>query len=159
MTDYSRLVNDWTYWAELAHFQGVSSSTSCEDCAVSFSSLDYSVHLRNEGTWWIIDTVDDRGQRNADAAKFSSYELAEKYLAWTWASLARSAIGAQPLGPGLYSQGIAPEIDTVEFKTGIYELRKGDERAVLVEPYATIFSHLLSKPLIEIEQMVRQGLE
>ena len=159
MTDYSRLTSSWSYWANLAHFQNVSVSTSCEDCSIRFASSDYSVHLRTEDTWWIIDTVDDRGQRNADAAKFSDYELTEKYLIWTWASLARSAIGAPPLGPGLYSQGFAPAVDAVEIRAGIYELQMGEERAVLAEPYATIFSHLLGKPVIEIEQMVRQGIE
>lgn len=159
MADYSRLVNNWTYWSSLAHFQNALSSTSCDDCRIRFTSSDYSVHLREEGTRWIIDTVDDRGQRSNDVAKFSSYELVEKYLIWTWSSMARSAIGAKPLGPELYSQGFDPNVDAIEIKEGIYELRNDEGRADLVEPYATIFSHLMSTPVDEIEQIVKHGIE
>jgi hypothetical protein len=63
-----------------------------------FSSPDYSIHIRIDGGWWVIDTVDNRGEQNLDV---------EKYLVWIWSSAARSAVGAKRLGPQLYSLGFA----------------------------------------------------
>lgn len=158
MVDFSRLSADWVEWSSIAQLSDVTVSTDCDDCQILFASRDYSVHLRNDGTWWIIDTVDDRGQRNNDTAKLSTFELTEKYLIWTWASSARGAVGAQRLGPRLYSLGFSPDIEVVPIKEGIAELKSSAGNAILMEPSATIFSHLILKSVDEIEQMVREGL-
>ncbi|WP_141772908.1 hypothetical protein [Mycobacterium malmoense] len=120
-----------------------------------FESSDYSVHLRNDGTWWIIDTINDRGQRHNDTAKLSTFELAEKYLIWNWASSARGVVGLQRLGPRLYAAGVNPDVEVIPVAEGVAEVRSSNGNAILMEPYATIFSNLMAKSVDEIEQMVR----
>ena len=158
MVDFSRLSANWVEWSSIAQLSNIAVSMDCDDCEISFTSSDYSVHLRNDGTWWIIDTVNARGQRHNDAAKLSTFDLTEKYLIWTWGSSARGAVGAERLGPRLYSLGFSPEIEVLPIKEGIAELRPGAGSAVLMEPNATIFSHLMTKSVPQIEQMVREGI-
>jgi hypothetical protein len=86
------------------------------------------------------------------------FELAEKYLIWNWASRARGIIGAQRLGPRLYSFGFSPDVEVIPIARGVAEVRSSSGSAILMEPYATIFSHLMSKSVNEIEQMVREGI-
>src|SRR5271156_4424521 len=86
MADFSRLSAQWFEWSNLAHLANVSVSTDCDDREIMFCSSDYSVHIRNDGVWWLIDTINDRGQRHNAEAKLSTFELAEKYLIWNWAS-------------------------------------------------------------------------
>jgi hypothetical protein len=153
--DLERLSRNWRHWSEVAGLTDVSVSTDCADCAILFSSNDSSVHLRHDDDWWSVDTVNDRRQRTNDTAQFSSYELAEKYLVWIWGSTARSVVRAPLLGPKLYALGFSPEVGALPIREGVYELRSAEGRAVLSEPYATIMSHLVSKPLDEIEAMLR----
>lgn len=156
--DYGRLSGNWTYWSAKAGLDNVSVSSSCDDCAILFSSNDYSVHLRHDGDWWVVDTVDDRRQRRNDTAKFTVYDLVEKYLVWIWASTARSVIGAPNLGRELYASGFAPGVEATQIRPGFFELDSPGGRAVLMEPYGTIFSHLIDKPVEQIEEMVRTGV-
>jgi hypothetical protein len=158
MTEFSRLSASWIEWSSIAQLADITVSTDCGDCQILFSSRDYSVHLRNDGAWWIIDTVDDRGQRHDDVARLSTFDLAEKYLIWTWASSARGAVGAERLGPRLYSQGFSPAVQVLPIKEGIAEVRSRAGNAILMEPNATIFSHLMTKSVDEVEQVVRQGI-
>jgi hypothetical protein len=158
MVDFSRLSANWVEWSSIAQLSNIAVSMDCDDCEIAFTSSDYSVHLRNDGAWWIIDTVNDRGQRHNDAAKLSTFDLTEKYLIWTWASSARGAVGAERLGPRLYSLGFSPEIEVLPIKAGVAELRSRAGSAILMEPNATIFSHMMSKSVEEIEQMVREGI-
>lgn len=67
-------------WGQSIGGERISFSTTCADCDATFGSSDYSVHLRRDGTWWVADTVDDRNQRRNNAAMFSNFDLAEKYL-------------------------------------------------------------------------------
>ncbi|BBY65043.1 hypothetical protein [Mycolicibacterium helvum] len=156
--DFARLSQNWLYWSELGQLSNLSVSTSCADCTILFSSNDYSVHLRDDGSWWVVDTVNDRRQRQNDTAKFSNYGLAEKYLIWVWGSTARSVVRAPILGPKLYAQGFASGIAAIPISEGTYELRSLEGRAVLMEPYATIFSHLMRTPEDEIERILRTDL-
>ncbi|WP_155765104.1 hypothetical protein [Mycobacterium colombiense] len=158
MIDFSRLSANWVEWSTRAKLGGVAVSTECDDCEVEFSSTDYSVHLRHDGTWWRVDTVDDRGQRHNDEAKFSNFELAEKYLIWTWANSARGIIGARRLGPALYASGYSQDVEVVPIAEGVAELRSSNGDAILLEPYATIFSHLMLKSVADIGDMVRAGI-
>lgn len=158
MADFSQLSSSWVEWSKRANLAGVAVSTKCVDCEVEFSSRDYSVHLRHDDAWWIVDTVDDRGQRHNDEAKFSSFELAEKYLIWTWANSARGIVGARRLGPRLYALGHNPDVEVIPITEGVAELRSGAGNAILLEPYATIFGHLMLKSVNDIEQMVREGV-
>jgi hypothetical protein len=159
MTDFARMSASWIEWSNRAHLSNVAVSSNCGDCEIAFTSDDFSVHLRHERDWWVVDTVDDRGQRRNDTAKLSSFDLAEKYSIWIWASIARGAIGAPRLGPSFYSLGFNPDVDVTPIAEGIAELRSPSGKAVLMEPYATIFSHLMSKSLDEIEWMVRAGVD
>jgi hypothetical protein len=158
MASFSQLSADWFKWTRLARLADVSVSMECNDCQVMFRSSDYTFHLRNNGAWWTIDTVDDRGQRRNDTAKLSTFELAEKYLIWEWASMARSIIGVERLGRRLYAQGYSPDVEVISIAEGIVELRSSVGSAILMEPYATIFSHLISKSIDEIERMVADGI-
>jgi hypothetical protein len=158
MTDFSRLSASWVEWSNRAHLSNVRVTTKCDDCKIAFSSSDYSVHLRHDGSWWIVDTIDDRGQRRNDTAKLSTFELAEKYLIWEWASMTRGIIGARRLGPDLYAQGYSPEVEMIPISEGVAEVRSRGGNAILMEPYATIFSHVMSKSVDEIEQLTMTGL-
>lgn len=156
--DFARLARNWDDWCGLAQLGDPSVSTRCGDCAALFSSADYSVHLRRDRDWWAVDTVDDRGQRVNDTARFSRFALAEKYLIWLWASTARSVVQAPVLGKSLYALGFEPGIEALPLSEGVFELRSPAGRAVLSEPYATIFSHLIGQSEEQIEQTVRAGL-
>lgn len=149
----------WIRWSSRAHLPNAAVSSNCDDCAIAFTSGEFSIHLRNDADWWIVDTIDDRGQRRDDTAKLSSLELAEKYLIWIWSSFARAAIGAPRLGPNFYSLGFSPDVDVTPITEGIAELQSPSGKAILMEPYATIFSHLMLKSVDEIERMVTAGLE
>lgn len=132
--------------------------TDCNDCEALFSSRDYSVHLRCEDSWWIVDTVNDRRQRiNADA-RLSTFELAEKYLIWRWVTQARSSLASGPLSADLYKQGYAPGIEVSELNGAHIKLCLAGDCAILVSGTATIFSHIMLKSVDEIEQIAKQGL-
>jgi hypothetical protein len=137
----------------------VSTSTDCGDCQILFKSDDQSFHLGQDGDWWAIDEVDGRGKRYNATAKLSTVELAETYLIWNWASVTRSAIGAKQLGAHLHALGMAPSVETVPTEREYFvELRAPTGSAVLPMSGATIFSHLMSRSVDEIEQMVREGV-
>lgn len=156
--DFERLSANWNFWSGLAQFGDVSVSTSCPDCAVLFGSREYSVHLRHSGDWWSVDTVNERGSRQEDSARLSSFALAEKYLVWTWGSMARTVMQAPLLGPRLYALGFSPGVEAIPISPGTVEVRSPAGRAVLIEPYATIFSHLMDTSEEDIEQMLRSGV-
>lgn len=156
--DFDRLTRNWFYWSGRGQLQNPSVSTDCADCTVLFRSDDYSVHLRTDDTGWSVDTVGERGARSNDTAKFSSYALAEKYLVWIWGSAARSFLRAPILGQKLYAKGFDPNVERTPIHEGIFELRSPAGRAVLMEPHATIFSHLMDRSEEEIEQMLLAGV-
>ena len=156
--DFSRLSTSWLYWARLAGLTNVQVSDAQSNCEIRFTSDDYSVHSRYYEGWWTIDTIDDRGQLHSDSTKFTTSELLEKYLIWEWSSTARNVLRRPRLGPKLYARGHASDILTVPIKEGIYELSTPEGRAILMEPGATIFSHLMSKSVDQIESMVREGV-
>lgn len=158
MVDFSRLSENWYRWAPAMGGAPISIATDCEDCDALFSTADYSVHLRKEEHWWIVDTVNDRGQRRSAAAKLSNFDLAQKYLIWDWATTARSSLAEGPLGADLYRLGYAPGVTVCKAERG-YKISRNDECAVLSIPKATIFSHLITKSVDEIQHLVMAGLE
>jgi hypothetical protein len=153
MVDLSRLSTNWLRWAPGMGGGSITVSTDCSDCVALFSTDDYSVHLRNERDWWIVDTVNDRGRRRNGAAKLSNFDLTERYLIWDWATTARSDLASGSLGADLAKQGYAPGVSVTKADTG-YEICLNDECAILSVVNATIFSHLMSKSVDEIEQLV-----
>ena len=157
IADFARLSRNWIYWCALGQLHDPSVSSDCADCEILFSSDDYSVHLRHEDIWWSVDTVNDRRQRSNDTARFSSFSLAEKYLVWIWGSTARTVLRAPILGQKLYAEGSDPSVERTPITEGV-ELRSPEGRAVLGEPYATIFSHLMQKSEEDVEQMLRADL-
>ncbi|ULE34025.1 hypothetical protein [Mycobacterium sp. IDR2000157661] len=146
-------------WSNMSQLANALVSTDCDGAQICFKSEDGSFYLRQEAGRWILDQVDERGQRHDDAASFSSFELAEKYLIWNWASVARSAIGAPGLGRALHALGFNPEVRVDQLREGIYRLTSPFGDAVVMGVPATIFSHLMSKSVDDIEQMVRQDLK
>ncbi len=138
---------------------GASVSKDCADCQILFSSDDESFHLRQDGDWWTIDEVDDRGKRYNSTAKLSTFDLAEKYLVWRWASNAQVILSANPLGPQFYKEGYSSDVRLAPTESEWrVELKSPAGSAILSEPDSTIFSHLMSKSVDEIEQMVREGI-
>ncbi|MGD1283421.1 hypothetical protein ACKUUI_22340 [Mycobacterium seoulense] len=156
MQDFSRLSSHWYRWAPGMGGGEAFVSTNCPDCVVLFGTDDYSVHLRDEGDWWVVDTVNDRGQRRNGAARLSNFNLTEKYLIWDWATTARSDLASGPLGADLARQGYAPGVDVSKTESG-YEICLNKECAVLSAVNATIFSHLMAKSVDDIERMVLNG--
>ncbi|WP_156737715.1 hypothetical protein [Mycobacterium sp. E735] len=157
--DFSRLTERWYRFAKWLGGDPVSVSTNCADCAILFATADSSLHLRQSGRWWIVDTVDDRGHRRNDTARFSTFDLAEKYLIWDWMSIAYTPIGKPSLWPRLYSRGFNPHVKSIALTNGRVELRSEDGRALLTEPDAKIFSHLMLESLAEIERIITTGVE
>lgn len=155
---FARLTRNWLFWAPLCGLEERKVSDRLSDNEIRSTSSEYSVHLREDAEWWVVDTVDDRGQLRENVAKFSSYGLAEKFLMWQWSSTARNTLHLAGLGPELHARGIDSSVAAVEVITGIYELRLGAESAVLMEPSATIFSHLMSSSVDEIEAIVKVGI-
>ena len=156
MADFSRLSTNWREWAPSLGGGDISVSTHCADCDVRFNSHDYSVHLHNDGSWWVVDTVNDRGQRRNGAARLSSFDLTEKYLIWDWATTARSDLASGALGANLARLGYAPGVAVSQADRG-YQICLNSDCAILSVVNATIFSHLMSKSVGEIEQMIRSG--
>lgn len=155
MVDFSRLTRVWTELAPRFSSRGVSVSTECADCLISFCSSDYTVHLRNEGTWWFVDKVDDRGQRIKGDARLSTFPLAEKYLLWRWATLARSSLASGRLGGDLYKQGYATGVDVFDLGNGRIEVCFQGECANLVTGTSTIFSHIMKMSADSLESLGR----
>jgi hypothetical protein len=156
--DFSRLSTSWLYWGRLAGLANAQVPDVYDDHGIRFTSDDYSVQLRHDDGWWIIDTIDDRGQLHADTARLTTYDLVEKYLIWQWSSSARNALRRPRLGPTLYSLGHDSNVQFLPIKEGIYELRIPEGRAILMEPVATIFSHLMLKSVNDIEELVKSDV-
>lgn len=159
MTAFSRLTRIWVDWAARIGMTKAAVSPAPTDTDVGFTSDDQSFYLREMSDWWSIDVVNDRGRRYTDTARFSTFELAEKFLIWRWGTLLRSALGAPLNGPELYASGPNAAVtfhptDTEWF----FELQSDAGRARLAEPSATIFSHLMSKSVDELEQMATDGI-
>jgi hypothetical protein len=155
MTDFSRLSAGWIEWATRSGLQGVAVSTECSDCQILFKSRDYSFHLRCDGDWWVVDTVDDRGQRSDADAKFSTFPLTEKYLIWNWITAARASLASGSLGAELYKLGYAVGIGVADLDGARVELRLDGDRAILISGTAAIFSHIMLMSVDEIEQIGR----
>ncbi|WP_131833292.1 hypothetical protein [Mycobacteroides abscessus] len=153
MTDFTRLSNDWVDWSNWMRMSNVSASVESGYHA-SFNSDDESFFLREEAGWWLIDRVNDRGERHNDIGSFSNFELAEKYLVWTWAA---NLTNASELGPDLYAKGMNPEVvvnpTDSEWR---FELDSSVGKARLGEPSATIFSYLMFVPTEQIEQRAKR---
>ncbi|NDJ91281.1 hypothetical protein GWR20_19385 [Mycolicibacter kumamotonensis] len=83
----------------------------------------------------------------------SSFDLAQKYLIWDWATTARSSLASGPLGADLAKQGYAAGVTVSQASEG-WEICSNGDCAVLSVVNATIFSHLMSKSVDEIERLV-----
>ncbi|MGV0043412.1 hypothetical protein ACRU43_02275 [Mycobacterium colombiense] len=157
MADFSRLSANWRRWAPGLGGGDIDVTTDCDDCLICFKTDDYSVHLREDENWWIVDTVNDRGQRRSGDAKLSNFDLVERYLIWDWATTVRSDLASGPLGADLAKKGFAPGVEVSKVDTK-YKICSNADCAILSAVNATIFSHLLDKSVVEIEQMVTRGL-
>jgi hypothetical protein len=155
MADISRLVENWYRWAP--GLGGGDVAVSVDDSETVFSTDDYKVHLHNDECYWVVGTVNDRGQRRDGAAKLSSFPLAEKYLIWKWATGARSSLASGALGADLAKLGYASGVEVSQADRG-YRICANNECAILSVVDATIFSHLMTKSVDEIEQLTLVGL-
>ncbi|KUI48153.1 hypothetical protein AU198_19205 [Mycobacterium sp. GA-1199] len=157
--DFSRLATSWDEWANRAQLTHVGASDSRDDGDMAFTSDDASFYLRLEDGWWVLDEVDDRGKRYPGTARFSTFELVERYLIWTWASVARSLLGAEQLGRQLHSLGVKAGVEVLPTdREYVMELRLRDGVAILPASKVPVFSHVLDMPLHELDQMIRQGI-
>ena len=150
--------NNWIVWSSIIPLANASASRDCDGAQGCFKSDNKSFYLRQSDDQWIVDEVDDRGQHRNDTARFSTLELAEKYLIWNWASVARSAVGAEPLRPELYAAGFSRDISVLQLKEGIYKLTSPLGEAVLIGVSATIFSHLMTRSVDQIVDLVKEGI-
>lgn len=157
MADFSRLSENWAEWAPASGLREAFVSTECDDCLVRFASRDASFHLRREGDWWLVDTIDDRGQRHDDDAKFSTFLLAEKYLIWNWVTAAKLSLATGRLGAELYRQGYAVGVEIAQLDGSHVELRLEGDIAVLISGTATTFSHIMLMSVDEIERAARSA--
>ncbi|WP_157931055.1 hypothetical protein [Mycobacteroides abscessus] len=155
MPDFTRLSIDWTTWSNWMRMSNVSVSINTEREAY-FKSDDDTFCLRKNGGWWIIDRINDRGQRTNDIGSFSSFDLAEKYLISRWAF---TVTNAPELGPELYARGMNPDA-TVRPTSNEWrvELESGVGNAFLSIPEATIFSYLMETPTEQIEQRANRAV-
>ncbi|OBF98675.1 hypothetical protein A5790_02790 [Mycobacterium sp. 852002-51152_SCH6134967] len=159
MPDFSRLSKNWTEWSAKMGMANVSVSPSLDHTEIGFTSDDQSFYLRQEDGWWTVDVVNDRGRRYNDIAKLSTFDLAEIFLVWRWGSTMRDVLGRKMFDPELYSLGRSEDVVVLPTANEwIFELQSGAGRAHLAEPDATIFSHLMSKSVDEVEQMVEEGI-
>jgi hypothetical protein len=157
--DFSRLSSAWIEWTGLLRMPGVSVSTECADCQIAFISDDQFFHLHQDGGWWKIDEVDDRNKRYKATAELSTFQLAEKYLIWRWASFTRNALRLDTFGRQLYKQGYSSNVRLVPAENDWrVELQSAVGHAILPQPDAAIFSHLILKSVDEIEKMVMNGV-
>lgn len=158
MNDFRLLTSTWIEWNELCRIPA-SIVTDCPDCAISFVSDAQALHLRLAEDWWTIDEVDDHRNRYNDTAQLSNFSLAEKYLIWRWGSFMRIMLCLPLADPELFRQGYSPGVGVretaSEWRT---ELTSPAGSAVLSQTDSTIFSHLISKSVNEIDEMARDGL-
>lgn len=108
--DTMELVTAWSDWTRAAGMTGSSVREGGSTADVQFCSSDSNYHLKRDGSWWLIDESDERGNCYPATATFSTIQLAEKYLIWTWGSLARTAVGAEQLGRRFQQQGLNDEV-------------------------------------------------
>lgn len=155
MTDFSRLSNDWTTWSNWMRMSNVSVSIDSKGDAC-FKSDDDTFCLRRSSERWIIDRINDRGQRYDDIGSFSNFELAEKYLISRWAY---TVTRAPELGPDLYARGMNPDIVVrpTENEWRV-ELESGIGNAFLPTPEAIIFGYLMFVPTEQIEQRANRAV-
>ena len=155
MTDFTRLAENWYRWAP--GLGGGDVTVSSDDSETVFSSEDYKVHLHRDESWWVVDTVNDRGQRRDGAAKLSNFDLTEKYLIWDWATTVRSSLASGAMGADLAKLGYAPGVEVSQADRG-WRICANTDCAILSVVDATIFSHLMTKSVDEIERLTRIGL-
>lgn len=158
MVNFSRLRANWLKWAAWAGMSNPSVVAEDDSEDAVFKADDQTCHLKHDGEWWVLDVTNDRGMFYPAAAKFSSFDLAEKYLIWDWATAARSSLASGLLGTDLYKKGYAPSAEVREIREGFVEIRSSAGAAALSTVNATIFSHLMAKPVEEIERLVNVGM-
>lgn len=159
MVDYSRLIQNWTRWSALMGLADVYAAENYEGAQVFFHSNDNALYLRNDGEWWSIDSVNERGKRLNDIAAFSSYSLAEKFLIWRWSAVARSSVGARQLGAELQAQGRMEGVTfTPASRPYFVELSTDEGRAIVAEANSVVFSHVMCMSVDDIEALVSRDL-
>ncbi|MHA3020027.1 hypothetical protein ACXPWS_07105 [Mycobacterium sp. BMJ-28] len=156
MSDFARIDTLWKQLGPAIGGGDVSVLIQNADHAISFHSNDYTVHLHQEDSWWVMDTVNDRNQRRNAVATVSSFSLAEKYLLWDWSTTAFSSLASGPLGADLAKQGFSPQVNVTKVDGG-YKISLNSEWAILSVVNATIFSHLISYSFEEIERMINKS--
>ncbi|ORB10947.1 hypothetical protein BST37_21700 [Mycobacterium noviomagense] len=77
---------------------------------------------------------------------------------WDWATTACQSLASGSLGVELARRGYARDIRVSQAEGG-HEICSNDDCAILSVVNATIFSHLMTKSVEEIEQMIREGLK
>ena len=158
MRDFSRLRIDWLRWTAWAGMWNPSVTVDDGKEDAVFKSDDQTYRLRHEDDWWVLDVTNDRRKLYSAVAQFSNFDLAEKYLIWSWATLIRSDLASGVLGTDLYKKGYAPSVEVNEIREGFVKIRGSAGAATLSAPSATIFSHLMTTPVDEIERLINVGI-
>lgn len=160
MRENDRLTAEWKYWTQMAGMAGASSVRLGDSAAETrFCSDGGDFALRRDGEWWAIDESDERGKWYSATATFSTIQFAEKYLIWTWGSLARTTVRAEQLGRRLQQQGFNERVDQkLAAQANFVELTTQDGIAIVPNSQGVILSHVLVLSLPQLDGMLRTGL-
>lgn len=157
--DWNRLVEEWGIWTQLAGMPGTSVEVDTDSDEIRFVSREGVYLLKKERDWWVVDESDDRGKWYAATVTCSTVQLAEKYLTWTWASLARTVVGQPQLGRQFQELGLNHEVRQSESeRANFVELTTRDGVAVVPISKAVVLSHVLPLPATQLDEILRQGL-
>lgn len=158
--EIDRLVAEWVHWTLAAGMAGASWVRLGDGVAETrFCSDGGDYALRRDGKWWVVDESDERGKWYSATATFSTIKLAEKYLIWTWGSLARTTVRAEQLGRRLQQHEVDERVhQRPAAKANLVELSTPDGTAIVPRSQSAILSRVLVLSLAELDGMLRTGL-
>lgn len=158
--EIDRLAAEWVHWTLAAGMAGASwvrLGNSAAETRFCSDGGDYA--LRRDGKWWVVDESDERGKWYSATATFSTIQLAEKYLIWTWGSLARTTVRAEQLSRRLQQQGFDERVhQKPAARANFVELSTPDGTAIVPNSQSVILSHILVLSLPQLGGMLRTGL-
>lgn len=154
------LISQWDRWTTLAGLprpRVVEGTDS--DAEVEFVSGEGSYVLRRHVDRWTVDESDDRGHRYPAQIRCSTFDLAAKYLIWTWATTARSVVGAPQLGRRYQMLGPNASAGIGEGdRPNTVKLTTSDGWALVPASKSVILSHVLALSFEDLDKVLSEGL-
>ncbi|MFC7673257.1 hypothetical protein ACFQWH_09260 [Mycolicibacterium sp. GCM10028919] len=157
--EFDQLVAQWKYWTNIAGIAHVSVDRQDGVTEIGFRSDEGAYFLRRDGDWWSVDETDDRGKTYPATVSCSTVPLAQKYLIWTWATTARTVIGAPQLGRRFQQQGFNTEVHSSESsRANFVQLITPNGTAEVPGSKSIILSHVMPMPLAQLIETLGEGL-